>query len=55
VLQVLGAVRRNFVIGKAWMAREFLDRNTQATKRAFGRLASIGRDHLEFKKRVRWR
>ena len=56
VLQVLGAVRRNFVIGKAWMAREFLDQNSQATRRAFGRaLAGIPvthEPHLEFKKRV---
>jgi D-ribose pyranase len=56
VLQVLGAVRRNFVIGKAWMAREFLDQNTSATKRTFGRaLAGIPvayEPHVEFKKRV---
>ena len=56
VMQTLGAIRRNFVLGKAWMAREFLDQNTSATKRAFGRaLAGIPvfyEPHVEFKKRV---
>lgn len=27
VLQVLAAIRSNFVIGKAWMAKEFLQNN----------------------------
>ncbi|HPC62265.1 MAG TPA: RbsD/FucU family protein [Verrucomicrobiota bacterium] len=56
VLQVLKAIRPNFRIGKAWMAREFLDQNTPATRAAF-RSALRGipltfEPHVEFKKRV---
>jgi D-ribose pyranase len=35
VLQVLAAIRQNFVIGKAFMAEEFLANNSEATKSAF--------------------
>ena len=35
VLQVLTAIRSNFVIGKAWMAKEFLQNNNAKTKKAF--------------------
>ena len=32
VLDVLRAVRPNFMVGKAWMAQEFLGANTKATR-----------------------
>lgn len=56
VLDVLRALRLNFQIGKAWMAQEFLERNTAATRSAFAE-ALRGIDmaheaHIEFKKRV---
>lgn len=35
VLQVLQAIRANFVIGKAWMAREFIKSNDAKTRSAF--------------------
>jgi len=37
VLQVLEAVRTNFVIGRAFMAEEFLANNADETKAAFAR------------------
>jgi len=37
VLQVLAAIRPNFQIGKAWMAREFLIHNSGKTREAFAR------------------
>lgn len=56
VLQVLKAIRPNFKIGKAWMAREFLEQNTAATRAAFRSalrgIALTFEPHLEFKKRV---
>jgi D-ribose pyranase len=56
VLQVLAAIRRNFQIGKAWMAQDFLQRNAPKTRAAFvGALRGIELKHelhLEFKKRV---
>ena len=56
VLQVLAALRPNFVTGKAWMAQEFLQRNTPKTRAAFAKaLAGIDlkyEPHGEFKKRV---
>lgn len=56
VLQVLAAVRGNFIIGKAWMAREFLRENNAATRKAFdSALAGIPRvfePHVNLKKRV---
>jgi D-ribose pyranase len=56
VLQVLAALRGNFVIGKAWMAREFLRNNQPKTRSAFAR-ALTGIDlkhepHVDFKQRV---
>ena len=40
VLQVLAAIRQNFQIGKAWMAREFLKHNPGKVRKAFaGRCA----------------
>ena len=56
VLQVLSAVRSNFVIGNAWMAREFKKVNPSATQKQF--LAALKgiptrfEPHAQFKKRV---
>ncbi len=56
VLQVLNALRPNFNIGKAWMAKEFLKNNDARTRAAFaGALRGIPVIHLrhvDFKKRV---
>jgi len=56
VLQVLAAIRPNFIIGKAWMAREFLEQNTPATRAAFEKALTgvpvIHEAHIDFKKRV---
>ena len=56
VLQVLSAVRANFIVGKAWMAREFLKSNDARTRSAFGQaLHSIPvkyEPHVQFKQRV---
>lgn len=56
VLQVLNAIRPNFVIGRAWLAKEFLQVNPPATQRAL-RTALRGvpiefEPHLDFKRRV---
>jgi len=56
VLQVLTAVRANFVIGNVWMAEEFLRANDDSTKAEFAK-ALKGLDlkhepHLELKKRI---
>jgi D-ribose pyranase len=37
VLQTLEAIRENFVIGRAFMAEEFLAHNTDATRAAYAR------------------
>ncbi len=56
VLQVLAAVRGNFVAGKAWMAEEFLKVNNAATQAAFTKgLRGVNvayEKHVDFKKRV---
>lgn len=56
VLQVLNAIRPNFVIGKAWMAEEFILHNTKAVQAAFAdALKGIPvyyEPHEQFKKRV---
>lgn len=56
VLQVLSAIRDNFVIGKVWMAREFLKSNDARTRSAFGKgLQGISvkyEPHVQFKQRV---
>ncbi len=45
VLQVLKAVRTNFVIGRVWMAGEFLKNNNAKTRAAFAEgLRGISRD-----------
>jgi D-ribose pyranase len=56
VLQVLAAIRSNCVIGKAWMAREFLRANSKKTQTRFISAlkgASLNFEpHVNFKKRV---
>lgn len=56
VLQVLSAIRPDFHAAQAFMAREFLDQNTETTRSAFANaLAGIElshEPHVEFKKRV---
>jgi D-ribose pyranase len=56
VLDVVRALQPNFVIGKAWMAQEFVKANDQKTQTAFAQaLAGIPlthEPHVEFKKRV---
>lgn len=57
VLQVLAAVRANFIAGRAYMAEEFLAANTEATRQSFaGALDGIPLTHepheAAFKKRV---
>jgi D-ribose pyranase len=56
VLQVLAAIRPNFVIGKAWMAEEFLRHNDEQTRAAFaaalGGSPLVHEPHVEFKRRV---
>jgi D-ribose pyranase len=56
VLQLLAAIRSNFVVGRAWMAREFLEHNDKGTQAAFAEVlrgvAFAYEPHVEFKKRV---
>jgi D-ribose pyranase len=56
VPQVLTALRPNFVLGRAWMAQEFLANNTDATQAVFkNALAGVPLEfesHVDFKKRV---
>ena len=56
VLDVLQALRPNFIIGKAWMAREFKRENSKATQAKFASaltgVALTFEPHIEFKKRV---
>ncbi len=56
VLQVLQAVRLNFVVGRAWMAREFLKSNDARTRSAFEKgLHDISvkyEPHVQFKLKV---
>ena len=56
VLQVLEAIRPNFVIGEAYMASEFLDANTDATQDRFSRaldgISVTYEPHIQFKTRV---
>lgn len=56
VLQVLAAVRGSCVIGKAWMAKEFIEKNDKRTQRRFlnalkGTAVKF-EPHVDFKKRV---
>ena len=56
VLQVLAAIRPNYVIGKAWMAQEFLKANGKPVQKRFIaalRGASLKFEpHVDFKKLV---
>src|ERR1044071_9086137 len=56
VLQVLQAIRSSHVIGKAWMAKEFLRANDKKTQSRFvSALKGVSlkfEPHVEFKKRV---
>jgi D-ribose pyranase len=56
VAQVLQALHSNFVIGRAWMAREFIKSNTPGTRSAFAEaLHGIEvkyEPHVQFKRRV---
>ena len=56
VLQVLRAIRSNFVVGRAWMAREFLKSNDAKTRSAFGQglhgIAVKYEPHAQFRMRV---
>ena len=56
VLQVLAAIRSNFVIGRAWMAQEFAKSNAAATRAEFAAaLEGIPLEYLAhavFKERV---
>jgi len=56
VLDVIAAIRPNFVVGAAFMAEEFRTANTPEAQQAFARaLAGISiayEPHIEFKKRV---
>ncbi len=56
VVQVLAAIRPNFIIAKAWMAEEFLRENTAEIRARYaGTLAGVSithEPHIEFKRRV---
>lgn len=56
VLQVLAAVRPNFVVAEAYMAKEFLKANSPATRAAFAAglegVAVRYEPHPKFKRRV---
>lgn len=56
VLDVLRAVRPNFVIGKAWMAEEFASSNDDATRASFAQalegITITRQPHNEFKQRI---
>jgi D-ribose pyranase len=56
VLDVLEAIRRNFVVGRIFMAEEFRTANDKATLLEFERAAAgvpvIFEPHVDFKKRV---
>src|SRR5580658_3715049 len=56
VLDVLAAIRANFVAGRVFQAREFHDVNDAATRqarmRAFEGMEVIEEPHVEFRRRV---
>jgi D-ribose pyranase len=56
VLQVLNALRANFTVGQAWMAREFLKANTKPTVNVFASalegIPLTHEPHVKFKLRV---
>ncbi|MGC9972921.1 MAG: D-ribose pyranase [Bryobacteraceae bacterium] len=56
VLEVLAAIRRNFAVGKVYMAEEFRTSNDAATQARFAQalegIAVVVEPHVEFKKLV---
>jgi D-ribose pyranase len=56
VVDVLAAIRTNFVLGRAFMAEEFRAQNDAATRSRFEQMLAgvplIYEPHVEFKKRV---
>ncbi len=56
ILQVLDAIRGNHVIGKAWIAQEFLDNNSADTRERFSKsFSGVKLDykpHVDFKTMV---
>jgi D-ribose pyranase len=56
VLDVVRALRPNFIVARAWMAEEFERASDAATQQAFAEALSgvelIREPHLDFKKRV---
>ena len=56
VVQVLAAIRPNFIIAKAWMAEEFVRENTAGVRSryvdALAGIAVTHEPHVEFKRRV---
>jgi len=56
VLDVLRAIRQNFVIGRAFMAEEFLAVNGETERRNFAEaldgIPTLHEPHVEFKRRV---
>ena len=56
VLDVLRAIRGNFVIGQAWMAEEFLGASSDSTRAEFAAalegLKVTFEPHIEFRKRA---
>lgn len=56
VLQVLAAIRPDFQAAQAWMAREFLQHNTSATRALFAKalrqIPTAYEPHVKFKRRV---
>jgi D-ribose pyranase len=56
VVDVLAAIRPNFVIAKAWMATEFLDQNEEPVRKrfaeAFSGVPMEYQTHTELKRRV---
>jgi D-ribose pyranase len=56
VLDVLNAIRPNFVIGAAWMAREFRKHNSETTRAQFAAalegIRLTHETHVVFKKRI---
>jgi D-ribose pyranase len=56
VLQVLAAIRANFVVGRAWMAEEFRQQNSPETQAQFATtlqgIPIAYEPHIDFKHRV---
>jgi D-ribose pyranase len=56
VLDVLNAIRQNFVVGKAWMAEEFLANNNKSVTDQFAAalegVTLVHEPHVDFKHRI---